>query len=80
MVFIDLGAVHDFDGEDHECVVVVFGDGPVVANAVAPIAAELVPQGFAESTRIAGGDVVHVVQDLTSYLGVEFFEVFSCFW
>ena len=80
VVSIDLGAVHHFDGEDHECVVVVFGDGPVVANAVTPIAAELVPQGFAESTRIAGGDVVHIVQDLTSYLRVELFEVFSCLW
>lgn len=67
--------MHDLYREDHQRVIVVFGDRPVVADAVGPVATQLLAHRFAETLGIAGGDFVHVVKDLTCHLWVEILEV-----
>lgn len=50
--------VHDFDDEDHQPVVAMFGDCLVVSDAIVPVVAQLVAQVFAEPESDSGDDII----------------------
>ena len=50
---VDLAAMADAEGEDDDFLVLDVADDAVVADAIAPVAAELhASEGFADATRI----------------------------